>query len=109
MTTPDLRKIVDRYKLNYMADKIRTHMGGDSDSEIADIAALIDALVEERAERRKREWIVRHYDISGAAVFDMKLEKCCQNERHDWTNDDWRTQVKAELGAPDWREDNERK
>ncbi len=67
-----------------------------------DVIFLINGWVEERQRRIKMEWRVRHYrDVSGSWVLDAKLEKCCQNERHDWKDNDWHTQALRELGLAD--------
>jgi len=78
----NLRKIVDRYKAYCDGDGNYGTIAGD------DIAALIDAVVEERANRMRSEFYRLH----------DRIRPCCIDKKHDWTDKDWRTQAKTELG-----------
>jgi len=60
------------------------------------IDALIDALVEQTAKADKAEWNHKLPEIK-------KLELASDHPRINWTDNDWRTQAKAELEIPDWR------
>ncbi len=66
------------------------------------VAFLLDALVEERAMRRKAEFWREHedaIDIGGEAICDAcaRATAVFLNSRHNWTDNDWCTQALNEL------------
>jgi len=87
---PDLRKIVDRLSMEHNEPGQRSK----------DIAALIDALVEERAK------VLCLDDESNNRIWEYTPDKI--GDVIGPAKEKYRTQAKAELNIPDWRKDGAR-
>ena len=66
--------------------------------QVRDRVALLDAFVHERAMRLKAEFNLEHSGCQDGPDYDADGAPCkCEDERHSWTDAQWREEVEKEL------------
>ena len=63
---------------------------------------LLTLLIVSEAMRKKAEFYTIHFDFNKYPQADVDCMEedgsACSSEQHDWTNADWTTEVKKEIG-----------